>query len=70
MSETEVIEVPRGGRRKFSEGARVRGKEEGPGSFRGRTGTVTGYERQTAEYKIEFDDGRVEYAPAHWLDAA
>jgi hypothetical protein len=54
---------------KFSEGARVVGKEEGPASFRGRIGTVLSY-LSGSGYQISFDDGRVEYAYAHWLENA
>jgi len=55
--------------RKFSYGARVIGKEEGPASFRGRLGTVLSYLRGSG-YQVIFDDGRVEYAYAHWLEPA
>lgn len=64
-----IAELRRKGQRKFTMGARVRGKEEGPGSFRGRTGTVIGYVSGSG-YEVAFDDGRVEYAYAHWLEAA
>jgi hypothetical protein len=53
--------------RKFPEGARVIGKEESPGSFRGRTGTVTGFVSGSG-YQVSFDDGRIEYAYAYWLE--
>jgi hypothetical protein len=57
------------GKRKFSHGARVIGKEEGPASFRGRTGTVIGY-LSGSGYQVRFDDGPIEYAYAHWLRSA
>jgi hypothetical protein len=53
---------------KFPEGARVIGKEEGPGSLRGRTGTVTRYVGGSG-YQVSFDDGRIEYAYAYWLES-
>ena len=68
MSDT-IAEVPRKGHRKFEVGGRVRGKEEGPASFRERTGTVISYLAGSG-YQVSFDDGRVEYAYAHWLEAA
>ncbi len=70
MPNSEALEVPRRGRRKFPDGARVRGKEEGPGSFRGRTGTVVSYVGWSRQYQVSFDDGRVEYPYVHWLEAA
>jgi hypothetical protein len=54
--------------RKFSEGVRVVGKEEGPASFRGRAGLVLGYLTGSG-YQVGFDDGRIEYAYAHWLES-
>jgi hypothetical protein len=68
MSETVIVESRRRGRRKFADGMRVRGREEGAGSFRGRTGTVTSYVPGSG-YWVSFDDGRVENVPAHWLEA-
>jgi hypothetical protein len=59
----------RGTTRKFSNGVRVIGREEGPASFRGRTGTVIGYISGSG-YQVRFDDGRIEYAYAHWLEMA
>jgi len=58
-------------KRKFSNGARVKGIEgdEGKGSFRGRAGTVLDY-LSGSGYLVRFDDGRDEYAYAHWLEAA
>ena len=53
---------------KFSLGARIIGKEEGPASFRGRMGTVVSY-LPGSGYQVSFDDGRVEYAYAHWLES-
>ena len=53
--------------RKFVNGARVIGKEEGPASFRDRVGTVLSY-MSGSGYQVNFDDGRVEYAYAHWLE--
>ncbi len=70
MSNSNVANSPRSGKRKFLDGARVRGKEEGPGSFRGRTGTVVGYAGRSRQYEVRFDDGRVEYAESHWLETA
>jgi hypothetical protein len=55
-------------RRKFVDGTRVRGREEGAASFRGRTGTVVSYWGQ-AQYLVRFDDGREEYAYSYWLEA-
>jgi ribosomal protein L21E len=70
MSDSRVDTVRRGGKRKFLDGARVKGCEEGQASFRGRTGTVVGYVGRSREYKVNFDDGRVDYAYAHSLEAA
>jgi hypothetical protein len=70
VPDPESAEVPRRWKRKFLDGMRVRGKEEGPGSFRGRTGTVVGYVRWSRQYQVNFDDGRVEYPYVHWLEAA
>jgi hypothetical protein len=69
MSETLIAESPRRGKRKFADGARVRGREEGRASFRGRTGTVTGYVPGSG-YWVNFDDGMTENVPAYWLEAA
>jgi hypothetical protein len=69
MSETLTVELSRRGKRKFADGARVRGREERAGSFRGRTGTVTGYVPRSG-YWVNFDDGRTENVPSHWLEAA
>lgn len=58
--------------RKFKNGARVRGKEDGPGSrgsFRGRAGTVLNYVRGSG-YDVLFDDGVTENVPSYWLEAA
>jgi hypothetical protein len=58
--------------RKFAEGARVRGREDGPGSrgsFRGRTGTVLNYVSGSG-YNVLFDDGVIENVPSDWLEAA
>jgi hypothetical protein len=52
----------------FSEGARVICNEEGPRSFRGRTGTVTACYGGSG-YEVSFDNGQIEYADAHWLDS-
>jgi hypothetical protein len=68
MSEAVIFEPRRRGRRKFADGTRVRGREEGEGSFRGRTGTVTSYVPGSG-YWVNFDDGRVENVPANWLEA-
>lgn len=54
-------------RRKFEPGARVRGKEEGPASFRGRTGTVVEYGGDS-QYWVQFDDGRKECVPSSWIE--
>ena len=69
MSETLIVESPRRGKRKFEDGARVRGREEGAASFRGRTGTVTGYV-PCSGYCVNFDDGMTENVPSYWLEAA
>lgn len=55
--------------KKFAPTVRVRGREEGPGSFRGRMGMVIGYVSGSG-YLVRFDDGREEYVYAHWLEAA
>ncbi len=68
MSETVVVEPSHRGKRKFVDGARVRGREEGAASFRGRIGTVTSYVARSG-YWVNFDDGHVENVPAHWLEA-
>ncbi len=69
MSETVIVDSPSRGKRKFGDGTRVRGREEGTGSFRGRMGTVTSYVRGSG-YWVNFDDGRTENVPSHWLEAA
>jgi hypothetical protein len=69
MSETLIVESPRQGRRKSADGALVQGREEGAASFRGRTGTVTGYVPGSG-YWVAFDDGRTENVPGHWLQPA
>jgi hypothetical protein len=56
-------------KRKFVDGARVSGKDDGPGSFRSRQGTIVSYFGRS-EYLVRFDDGREEYARSHWLEAA
>ena len=58
-------------KRKFANGARVRGKEGdgGKASFRGRVGTIASY-LPGSGYLVRFDDGRDEYVYAHWLEAA
>jgi hypothetical protein len=58
----------KGGRKpKFQPGDRVIGREDGPGSFRERTGTVI--ERVgRADYRIRFDDGATECAMSWWMD--
>ncbi len=55
-------------RRKFVDGTRVRSREEGAASFRGRTGTVVSYWGES-QYLVRFDDGREEYAYSYWLEA-
>jgi hypothetical protein len=50
---------------KFPEGARVIGKEQGPGNLRGRPGTIT-RRLSGSEYQVSFDDGQIEYACAQW----
>jgi hypothetical protein len=61
-----IITSQNRGKRKFVDGAGVRGREEGAASFRGRTGTVTSY-LPNSGYWVCFDDGRIENVPAHWL---
>jgi hypothetical protein len=68
MIQTSQVESPRKGKRKFADGARVRSREEGAASFRGRTGTVMSYPPGSG-YWVSFDDGRVENVPSHWLEA-
>jgi hypothetical protein len=70
MSDLRIDTVRRKGKRKFPDGARVRGCEEGLASFRGRIGTVAGYVGRSREYKVNFDDGRVEYAYVYCLEDA
>jgi hypothetical protein len=69
MIQTTDLESQRRPKRKFTDGARVRGREEGAASFRGRTGTVMSYVPGSG-YWISFDDGRVECVTAHWLEAS
>jgi hypothetical protein len=69
MTETLIVESPGRGKRKFADGTRVRGREEGSASFRGRTGTAMSYVPGSG-YWVSFDDGRTENVPAHWLEAA
>ena len=69
MSEALIVESQHRGKRKFADGAQVRGREEGVASFRGRTGTVTGYVPGSG-YWVKFDDGRAENVPSYWLEAA
>jgi hypothetical protein len=56
-------------KRKFADGARVKGKEgdDGKASFRGRVGTVISY-LSGSGYFVRFDDGLDEYAYVHWLE--
>lgn len=56
------------GRTKFQVGDRVVGKESGPASFRGRTGTVRQIGPGAAEYGVQFDDGPLEYVSPSWMD--
>lgn len=67
MSDAAAVDIPHVRGRKFANGSRVRGNDEGPGSFRGRPGTVIGYVSGSG-YEVSFDDGRVEFAYAHWLE--
>jgi hypothetical protein len=69
MSDTLIVESPRRGKRKCADGARVRSREEGAASFRGRTGAVTGHVPGSG-YWVNFDDCRTENVPAHWLEPA
>jgi len=68
MSETLIAESRRRGKRKFADGTRVRGREKGAASFRGRMGTVTSYVPRSG-YWVAFDDGRTENVPSYWLEA-
>jgi hypothetical protein len=70
MTENIVVNMPSTGRRKFAERDRVRGKDEGTASFRGRAGIVVGYVPKSRQYAVEFDDGRKEYPYAHELEKA
>lgn len=65
---TESVMLPSKGKRKFADGARVRGREEGAACFRGRTGTATSY-LPNSGYWVCFDDGWIENVPSYWLEA-
>lgn len=55
---------------RFGLGTRVKGRQEGPGSFQGRTGTVAHYVLGS-HYGVRFDDtGEVEYLYSWWLETA
>ncbi len=58
---------PEIGKLKFNMGDIVIGNNR-KASFKGRKGTVTGYEPRTHEYLVHFDDGRDEYVNPSWLD--
>jgi hypothetical protein len=53
-------------RRKFNVGDKVTGNEK-KAAFRGRKGTVVGYESDS-QYWVVFDDGRKECVYSWWLD--
>jgi hypothetical protein len=54
--------------RKFRHGNRVVGREDGPASFRNRTGTVVDFKGRGG-YGVTFDDTHVtEYLNSEWLD--
>ena len=55
-------------RRKFGGGDRVVGNQR-KASYRGRTGTVVGYEPK-GQYWVQFDDGRRECVCSYWLEKA
>jgi hypothetical protein len=59
----------KGGRKpKFQPGDRVIGRDDGPASFRERTGTVL--ERVgRADYRVQFDDDQIECVMSWWMDA-
>jgi len=53
--------------RKFGDGDRVVGREEGPASFRTRVGIVVGFKGRGG-YAVQFDDtGITEYLNSDWL---
>ncbi len=58
---------PAMGKLKFNMGDIVIGNDK-KASFRGRKGTVIGYEPRTHEYLVRFDDGRNEYVNPSWLN--
>jgi len=56
--------------RKFRDGDRVTGREEGPASFRNRVGTVVEF-RGRQGYGVKFDDtGITEHVSSDWLGLA
>ncbi len=53
--------------RKFRDGDRVVGLEEGPADYRGRVGTIVEFGGR-AGYRVKFDDsGVTEYLNSDWL---
>jgi len=55
--------------RKFANGDRVVGCEEGPASFRGRAGVVVDF-RGRGGYGVNFDDtSATEYLDSNWLQS-
>ncbi len=66
MNEVQM-QPTRGRKRKFEPGVRVSGKEEGPGSFRRRTGSVVSYAGES-QYWVKFDDDRTECVFSYWME--
>jgi hypothetical protein len=60
----------KGRRPRFQIGDRVVGREEGPASFRGRTGEVIARGPTSGEYQVRFDDGRTEHVMSSWIECA
>ena len=54
--------------RKFRDGDRVIGRDDGPASFRNRVGTIVDYKGRGG-YGVRFDDtGIPEYLNPEWLE--
>jgi len=70
MTENIVVNMPPTGRRKFAQRDRVKGRDEGTASFRGRAGIVVEYVPKSRQYAVQFDDGRTEYPYAHEREKA
>jgi site-specific DNA-methyltransferase (adenine-specific) len=67
MAKKEGVQPEMGRKLKFNMGDAVTGNDK-KASFRGRKGTIVGYEPRTHEYLVRYEDGRNEYVNPSWLD--